>query len=674
MLAEQHELLEASDETIEDAVTFADAMVLRGLLYQLTGDETLASDVPIDEMRAPLAGMKKTIGDPDAIAMIRSKAADFLKAHRDAGAPEIAFGPLSRLRESLSLTAGTEVPAAELEMWQEQLAVDPYARGLEWSIEPPQERLEKFLVIVIGAGMAGLNAAVQLKHAKIPFIVIDKNPEVGGTWFENRYPGCRVDTPSRGYTHIFGASFPYPSPFCPQPENEKYVNWVADNFALREHMVHETEVTSATWDDEAGVWNLETRGARGAESYRANVVITAVGLLSRPNVPAVVGIEDFEGQAFHTARWPAGDAGDMRGKRIAVAGSGCTGYQLVAELAKQVDHLYLFQRTPNWIFEVPGYLSPYPDQVTWLDRNFPYLVNFARFATAWAQRPALTAHPMEIDPSYDDPHAVSAANKEVRDLRVAYMREKFADRPDLFDNMLPVQPALSHRPVLVDADDNIYDALLRDNVTLIPEGISDVSKDGVISRDGTEYPVDAIALATGFRANEFLMPMQVTGLDGVTTQDLWAKDGGRAYLGGMIPGFPNFFMLYGPNTNANVGFSAIHLQELITRFALECVEALIARDKTSVDVTEDAYWRYNNELDRVAGTKAWMDPRAHSYFVNEFGRSATNGAFDSRLLWAWLRDPRTTPAEGEVHTDGVAEVMKKRDLLQPYFDHDLQLR
>lgn len=672
MTVVEPELLEASDDTITDALEYADPMVLRGLLFQLTGDPDLESDIPVSEMRAPLAGMKKTISDPRAIAMIRDKAAAFLRAHRDAGAPELTPGPDDRLRRSLSLTAGTEVPAAEADMWKEQLALDPYARGLEWSAPPPQDRLEKFLVVVIGAGMAGLNAAVQLSHAGIPFIVIDKNPRVGGTWFENRYPGCRVDTPSRGYTHIFGANFPYPSPYCPQPENEKYVNWVADHFDLRKHMVFETEVNSSIWDEDEKVWQISATGPDGPLSYRANVVISAVGLLSRPNMTNLAGAADYTGELFHTARWPAGEAGDFRGKRVAVAGSGCTGYQLVAELSKHVEHLYLFQRTPNWIFEVPGYLSPYAPQVTWLDRNFPYLVNFARFATAWAQRPSLTAGPMEIDPTYDDPYAISESNKAVRDGRIEYMRKKFADRPDLFDMMLPKQPALSHRPVLVDADDNIYDALLRDNVTLIPEGLSQATENGVVRGDGTEYEVDAIILATGFKANEFLQPMDIRGRDGVTTQDLWAKDGGRAYLGGMIPGFPNFFMLYGPNTNANVGFSAIHLQELITRFALECVDGLITLDKKSVEVTEEAYWRFNDQLDREAATKAWLDHRANSYFTNEFGRSATNGAFDSRLLWAWLRDPRRPAEDAPVHEDE-ADVMQGRDLIHPYFGQDLQL-
>lgn len=673
MTAVRPELLEASDETIAQAIEHADPMVLRGLLYQLTGDESLASDVRVDEVRAPLAGTKKTIADPEAIAMIRAKGTEFLKGYRDAGASEIEIGPAERLRRSLSLAAGTDVPEAELEMWLEQLAVNPYARGLEWSAPPPAERLADFLVVVIGAGMAGLGAAVQLHHAGIPFTVIDKNPAVGGTWFENRYPGCRVDTPSRGYTHIFGANFPYPSPYCPQAENEKYVNWVADNFNIREHIIVGTEVTSVIWNDEEAIWEISAAGPSGPTAWRANVVITAVGLLSRPNLPHIDGIEAFEGPAFHTARWPSGAAGDFRGQRVAVAGSGCTGYQLVAELAKQVDHLYLFQRTPNWIFEVPGYLSPYPSQVTWLDRNFPYLVNFIRFATAWAQRPSLTAHPMEIDPSFDDPYSVSEANKRVRDLRLEYLRDKFADRPDLLELMTPRQPALSHRPVLVDADDNIYDALLRDNVTLVPEGITRVTNDAVLGDDGTEYPVDAIALATGFRANDFLWPMDVRGRDGLRTEDLWAKDGGRAYLGGMIPGFPNFFMLYGPNTNANVGFSAIHLQELVTRFALECVEALLTRGKGTVEVTEKAYWRYNDELDRAAAKKAWMDPRAHSYFTNRFGRSATNGAIDSRLLWEWLRDPRRS-GDSVAGKPGEDDVMKLRGIIQPYFGQDLLLR
>jgi 4-hydroxyacetophenone monooxygenase len=671
MTAARPELLATSDETIDDAVTHADPMVLRGLLYQLTGDETLGADVRVKEVRAGVRVRRWVAADPDDIALIRSRAATFLKEYRDAGAGDLPIGPRDRLRRSLSLTAGSDVPSAELDMWIEQLALDPYARGLDWSESPPNDRIADFQVVVIGAGMGGVNAAVQLKHAGVPFVVVEKNGAVGGTWYENRYPGARVDTPSRTYTHIFGADFPYPNPFCQQDENEKYVNWVADHFDIRPHMIFNVEVTSVVWDEEASVWLIQASGPDGEQSWRANVVITAVGLLSRPNTPRIDGMEDFQGPHFHTARWPRGSDGDLRGKRVAVAGSGCTGYQLAAEIANQVDHLYLFQRTAHWVFDIPGYLAPYPPQVTWLDRNFPYITNFIRFAISWGLRPGSIAGPMEIDPAYEHPHSVSAANDEVREDRLAFMRKKFADRPDLFELMLPDEPALSVRPVLVDADYSIYDALLRDNVTLVPEGINRLTEAGVLRSDGTECPVDVVVLATGFQPNNFLSPMEIRGRGGRRIEDLWAKDGGRAYLGTMAPGFPNFFMLYGPNTNANVGFAAIHLEELITRFALECIDALVTREKNSVEVTEDAYWRYNDGLDKAAATKVYMDPRAHSYFRNEFGRSATNGAFDARLLWEWLRDPRQ-PAVGEQADED--EVMKMRGIINPHFGHDLTLR
>ena len=222
MTAKRPELLEATDETIADAVQYADPMVLRGLLYQLTGDEELAR-VRLAPQGAARGGNLQAVADPSDVAMIRARAAAFLREYRDAGAGDIPPGPPERLRASLSLAVGAEVPAAELGMWTEQLALDPFARGLVWTEPPPPDQLSKFSVIVIGAGLTGLNAAVQLRHAGIPFTVLEKNAAVGGTWYENRYPGARVDTGSRTYTHIFGADFPYPSALLPA-EREREVS------------------------------------------------------------------------------------------------------------------------------------------------------------------------------------------------------------------------------------------------------------------------------------------------------------------------------------------------------------------------------------------------------------------------------------------------------------------
>jgi 4-hydroxyacetophenone monooxygenase len=666
--AKRPELLEATDETIADAVQYADPMVLRGLLYQLTGDEELAR-VRLAPQGAARGGNLQAVADPSDVVMIRARAAAFLREYRDAGAGDIPPGPPERLRASLSLAVGAEVPAAELGMWTEQLALDPFARSLVWTEPPSPDQLSKFSVIVIGAGLTGLNAAVQLRHAGIPFTVLEKNVAVGGTWYENRYPGARVDTGSRTYTHIFGADFPYPSAYCPQSENEKYLNWVADHFEVRQNIVFGIEVRSLVWDDEAAVWQITTDGPEGEQSWRANAVISAVGFLSRPNMPQIAGLENFRGPSFHTARWPS-DL-DITGKRVAVIGSGCTGYQLAAELANEVGSLHLFQRTPSWVFDVSGYLAPYPPEVNWLDRNFPYLTNFIRFTGSFMNNPTITAARTTIDPDFDDPHAVSEINRKVRDQRIAFMRSKFADRPDLMEKMLPDFPPLSIRPVFVDREYSVYDALLLDHVTLESDAISKVTETGIALENGTECSVDVIALATGFKANDYLWPMEVRGRGGARVEDLWATDGARAYLGTMLPGFPNFFMLYGPNTNYNVGILAVHLAEVVTRFALECIASLITQDKKAVEVTTDAYWRYNDALDRAQATRVYMDRRVHTYYQNEFGRSATNGAIDARLLWEWLRDPRdrkwATPDPDE------DPIMEMRNLISPYFGDDLVL-
>jgi 4-hydroxyacetophenone monooxygenase len=664
--AKRPELFEATNETIADAVQYADPMVLRGLLYQLTGDDDLIQ-VSVESVQQG-GRTRRALTDAHA-RLVRSKAATFLKWCRDAGTDDIPAGPPERLRRSLSFTVGTEIPAAELEMWTEQLALDPFAHGLVWPAAPRPERLEEISVVVIGAGMGGLCAAVQLRHAGIPFTVVEKNSEVGGTWYENRYPGARVDTESRTYTHVFGAEYPYPSPYCEQSENEKYLNWVTDHFDVRKHIVFETEVRSMMWEEEAAVWNITAEGPEGRQSWRANAVITAVGFLSRPHVPQIDGIDTFRGRCFHTARWPAGT--ELAGQRVALAGSGCTGYQLAVELVKEVDHLYLFQRTPSWVFEVPGYLSPYPPQVNWLDRNFPYLVNFVRFANAFMRHPATSALVSAVDPTFEDPHAVSAVNKWMRDERIHFMRSKLAERPDLMEKMLPYAPPFSSRPVIADRDNCIYDVLLRENVTLISEGVSTVTENAVLLSDGTECAVDALILATGFKANEFLWPMEVRGRGALGVEDLWAKDGARAYLGNMLPGFPNFFMLYGPNTNNNVGVGAVALEELVTRFAVQCISALITQDKRTVEVTPEAYVRYNDALDEAQATKVYLDPRAHTYWQTEFGRSAINGAFDARLLWEWLRDPRD-PERATSRADE-DEIMRMRDLISPYLGRDLLL-
>jgi 4-hydroxyacetophenone monooxygenase len=654
-MTKRTELLLAKDETIEDAVKYADPMALRGLMYQLTGDESLVT-MRVEARPYGNSEMEMLVNESD-IDLIRKKAADFLKDYRDHGAGDIPMGKPERLRTAISLTTGVDISEDEIGMWIEQLGIDPYARGLAWKKKPTPAQIENFKVCVIGAGMGGLNASVLLKNAGIPYFVIEKNDEVGGTWYENRYPGARVDSFSRTYTHVFGANYIHPYAFCPQAINLDYFQWVAKTYGVRDKIIFKTEVKSVIWQEATKLWEITAIGPEGKKVWHANAVITAVGFLSRPNMPTIEGMDTFKGKSFHTARWPEGL--DLKGKRVAVIGTGATGYQTIPEIAKVAEHLHVFQRTPGWCFDIPGYLSPFPPQVNWLDRNVPYFLNFARVRASWMAAPQNGKKVLHIDPDFKDPHARSARNKVTRDRRIEFIKRMLASRPELVEKMIPPYPPMAARHILVDDTDNVYKALTRDNVTLVTDPIKNINEKGLVTANGAEIPVDIIVYATGFKAQDFLWPMEIRGRDGRRAEELWQKDGPRAYLGAMMPGFPNLFMIYGPNTNNFGGLQIVDFEELVVKFALECMGGLIAQNKHAVDVSVDAYNRYNVELDKCEKKMMYSDPRVNTYYRNESGRSAVNNPIDIRRIWGWTHDPSGKAPPNADHA------------IEPYFGQDL---
>ncbi|MBN8829608.1 MAG: NAD(P)/FAD-dependent oxidoreductase [Sphingomonadales bacterium] len=635
MAAARPELLETSDAAIEEAVGHGDPMVLRGVLYLLTGDP----DLKTMATRTVAFGQMDAIvpASDDEIAMVRSKAVAFLKAYRDSGAPPIDPGSPEHVRESMEqLLAGT-IPEADVAMATEELALDPWARALQWQAAPDPERLAEFSVTVIGTGMGGLNAALQLKRAGIRYTVFEKNAGVGGTWYENRYPGARVDGSSRTYSHLYGVDFPCPYNFAPQERNQAYFDWVADEFGLRDEIVFETEVTALSWDDQAAMWDVETVGPNGRATHRSNAVITSVGFLNRPNIPQIEGMERFEGPSWHTVHWPEGM--DLSDKRVAVVGTGCTGYQMVPELAKEAAHVVVFQRTPQWLMPMSGYLSRVPEGLNWLDRNMPYHTNFMRLRNAY-RIGDFFSKVTEIDPDFDDPHSVNPANKALRDRSIAFLERKLGDARlgdrRLVDIMTPRHPVWSARIVLVDEDECILDALQRDNVELVTSGAERINEGGIVDGAGKQHDVDAIIYATGFKANDYLHPMKITGRGGLTIDQLWAEDGPRAYLGCMMPGFPNLWTIYGPNTNGGLQVAAYH--ELTTLYALQCMEKLILEGRHAIEVKEDAYWRYNRFVDERNRRRVWSDRRAHSYYW-EGGRSPGMNPLTATENWQFMRYP-----------------------------------
>ena len=465
----RRELLEASDAAIEDAVSHADVMVLRGLIHQLTGDPEIAATRIADQAAGAFMGGVQLSKEDDAL--VRRKAVEFLASYRDSGAGALDIGPAERLPTSMSLTMGKEFEPEALDLWLEELAVDPWARGLQWSQEPPPSR-DDFSVTIIGAGMGGLNAAIQLKRLGIPFSVIEKNEDVGGTWYENRYPGARVDTPSRLYTHLFGVDYSYPYSFCPWTENQKYFDWVAERFDLRADITFKTEVHALVWDEAASEWEISVEGPGGARTLRSNAVITAVGFLNRPDLPDIPGVERFRGPSWHTARWPSDF--DPTGKRVAVIGTGCTGYQMVPELALEAGHADgLPAHAPMALPRHPDYRSPFPPQVPWLDRNLPYHTNFMRLRIASRLHRRASAPSPRVDPDFRDEHAVSPINKARPRSTASRSCESQARRPrPRGEDDTRASRSCRRGPSWSTPSYSILDAIQRDDVTLVVDAIS----------------------------------------------------------------------------------------------------------------------------------------------------------------------------------------------------------
>jgi 4-hydroxyacetophenone monooxygenase len=396
-------------------------------------------------------------------------------------------------------------------------------------------------------------------------------------------------------------------------------------------------VTALTWDEDAQQWvvNVRDNVSGGLEELRANVVVSAIGIFSRPKYPDIAGMAEFEGRIIHTAEWDPHL--DLAGRRVATIGTGSSGVQLVGPLAEIVGELVVFQRSGTWVDPVPEYVAPVPDDEQWLLTHLPYYLNWQRILAVIpiGDYRVRNTDELNIDPEWDDPDTISAANKQLRDVLLKHVMDKIGDRPDLVAKCVPTYPPGTKR---LPKDNGWFDALRRPDVALVDTPIECFTSHGLRTTDGKEYPVDVVVLASGFRASDYLLSIEVRGRGAATLAERWQADGARAYLGMTIPGFPNLFCLYGPNTNGRAN-SPCGWGELQSRYVLESIKYLIDHRRSSMEVREEVYDEYNRVLDERSRLAPWMDARQTSYYRNEHGRSATNGPFFNREYWPWTRRP-----------------------------------
>jgi 4-hydroxyacetophenone monooxygenase len=625
-----NELATADEEAIFGSLALADPMVLRAVVHLLTGDESLANITT--ETRPFLMTIETSVADPDDASMLRRKALDALLSYREGDASSQALTP-ARLRAAMELAVGMPIPEEELDIWLEELALEEMPRRVEWP-DRPLEKVAEFEVVVIGTGLHGLNAAVQLEQTGFNFTVLEKNDGVGGTWFQNRYPGARVDVPSRIYSHSYEVDYDWEHQFAPQEENLRYLEHVAEKYNVNDRIRFGCEVVGAEWSEEAQLWNISVRRRDGStEVVQANAIISAVGLYDKPSWPAIDGLESFSGPVVHTAAWD--EALDLREKRVAIIGTGASGAQIAPALVGRAGKVTVFQRSPKWLMPVQGYQDPLPDAIRWLNRNVPYYVNFFRFRMEWFAGDHCLYNAYDIDPEWKDELSVNAQTYALKERLLEHMMSKIGDRPDLIEKCTPRFPPMARRLI---ADNGWFDALRRGDIELVTDDISAVTPDGVRVATGEIYEADVIVLASGFKTNDFLWPIDLVGRNGTHIRDLWATDGARAYLGMTVPAFPNFFMLYGPNKFPKV-LPPPAYAELDTRYVILCLRGIIENDWQSIDIRREAYDRFNAQLDERMRTAVWFDPRQKSYFINEFGRSAVMCPWKFCEYASWTRQP-----------------------------------
>jgi 4-hydroxyacetophenone monooxygenase len=633
------ERIDASDEFIREAVRDADLPALMATLAMITGDTSLiAPDIkppvpPMLTVVAPQGGLT-----PQAQEKARELAVAALIRFRDGG-QQVTKPPASLVDQCMRYMVRDNLeelrPLLKHELGFEE---DPGAPS--WtrdSLAPDRP----FRVAVIGAGISGIAAAYRLQQAHLDFAVYEKNDEVGGVWWENRYPGCRLDTPNFAYSFSFAQKPDWPQQFSRQPEIQHYLATVASNAGIRRHIRFSTEVDAMRFDEERGTWTLTVRHRSGkVREEEFNAVITAVGILNRPSLPDIPGLESFHGRVVHSAAWP--DDLELTGKRVAMIGTGASAFQIGPHVAAVASRFEVFQRNPPWMLPTPTYHDDIKPGMQWLLKHVPYYGRWFRF---WQFCVSIEGRlPLSVvEDDWDHPISVGRANEELRKGCLDWLAGQYQDRPDLLAKVTPNYPPISKRML---RDNGEWAAMLKQShVHLHTTGIRRITPRGIETNDGVAHDVDVIICATGFKASDFLAPMKIIGRGGRDLHgDCWKGDC-RAYLGITVPGFPNLFITNGPNTALVINGSAIFSSECQVEYTMRAIHHLLAAGYKALDCKEKPFVEYNEWVDKGNLKRAWGTARTSSWYKNSKGRASQVWPYGVLDYWNITR--RFTPEDYE---------------------------
>ena len=618
---------EVNRTLLKDGIANANIPALLMVLYQMTGEATWLQE-PFAPGRSPGLDDNDSGQLPDEVqTQIRMAAEEAIEAWL-AGRPLAIERPTNlRLAEMLSVAMTEHVP--------EEYG-DIVAAGMGYDLEPTAEAAiaADKTAIVIGGGVSGICAGIELGKLGIDYTLFEKNEDFGGTWFENRYPGCGVDTPSLTYTfscrpNDWSMYFPL------RDEIEGYLLDTAREFGLYDKACFRTHVEEARWNTATDQWDVTITTPDGKrETHSADYLFSAVGILNIPKYPQIDGLDEFAGEVYHTSRWPA--EADLSGKRVAVIGNGASGMQVAPAIADEVSRMTIFARSKQWAAPFPQFRKKVPEGVRYLMQVVPLYRAWLEQRLSWTFNDRVHGT-LFRDPEWEHPErAVNEINDAHRRVFTRYVEEQLQDRPELIERVLPEYPPFAKRMLL---DNGWFRTIKKPHVDLIPEHLAKVDGNTLFTSSGETVEADVIILATGFQTTNVLGSYDIVGREGQLLRDHWGEDNASAYLGTLVPGFPNFFILLGPNVGSGHGGSMIRNIENQMHFAGQVVQCAEAQEASTVEVKETAYTDYSRRIDDAHDRLVWTHPGTENWYRNSQGRVVAITPWRNDAFWRMTRSP-----------------------------------
>lgn len=619
-----------SREVLLENVGGAHAAILLAALVSITGERSRIDEFAphfgyafgAQGMTADLPPDKRTELERWAVEVLSDEASYV-------GAPGPAVADETFLTLCQALVGWPQAPES-LAFLREQGGFASFVPTVPRTKAPPAD----FKVVIIGAGMAGINMAIAAQRAGFGYVILEKKDGLGGVWWQNRYPGVGVDTPSRYYSFSFEVNPQWTLSYPLGGEYLDYLQRVADKYGITDRFEFGADVEELVWDESQSVWHVGYRQHGERAEMTANAVVTAAGFLTNNQLPDVPGIETFGGDWWHSAEWR--DDVDLTGKRVAVVGTGCTSVQVVDAIAPKVAHLTVFQRQPHWVTPSAG-SAELPATERWLLLNVPTYANWARLHTFLPIGDAgYDAVRWDEEWAKDHDMSISESNHVRLQVGLEYLERSFADRPDLKEKLTPSFAFMGKRPIRDPG--SYYETLKRDTTDLVTSGLREVVPEGIVDDDGTLHEVDVIVYATGFTL-EYLSSWTIVGRDGQKLTDKW--DGSPlAYNGALVPGFPNLFITSGPHSSAAHGGGHNFTVEAMVHYIVECLQTVVETGAHYLEVTDDAYERWRAEVYEAMADTVWArELRATTYYRNTKGEVILASPFRMEDYWNRLREP-----------------------------------